>query len=760
MRQLLRDELGTEPGKELQRLHQAILNRDPALSVAGTGTMPAPPIPRELPAEASCFVGREKEEAQLTDALTPSDRGTRRRPPVILLYGPGGVGKSALAVRVAHEVADAYPDGQLYVDLCGSTPGRQPVPPAEVLGRFLRRLGVAPDQIPPDETDASALLRSVSAGRRLLLMLDNAADKDQVTPLLPGSPACGVIVTSRHRLSSLDADQRVRVAVLTDEDGLALLSGLTNGSAADPKAARAIVALSGGLPLAIRIAAGRLASRPDMSASEYVQRLADRSRRLDELELDDLAVRACIRTSYDVLESSDDATERLAAHAFRMLGLLQIPDFAPGVVAAMLSAPTDGQATKAMDRLVDAQLLEPLQGVRYRPHDLVRLVAAEIAAARDGESSRDGAFQRAVSYYSAGSLLAGRLLYPGRSRAFSAPRVPNHLALPAFSGPTQARVWVGAELQSLVAILEQTILTSTDVNHETLWLSEEVWDHLHFRNEWQTARRLSDLALEVGRRRGDDAMAAWGHLALGRAEANLGDYDAATRNLECALRTTLGLKWPAGTALTLTALGVVSSWRGDPSAGLSYYAQAMELAQKHQLRAMRSMLLLNMSSSYLVLGQLSDAMNTAEQCAAVSREEHSLQRLGDALNNLAASYSLSGKPAKAVHYADEALACAREVGNLLTEREVLINRSLAYLWLGDHTAAAQDVQEVLTSRRTESGDYTRAAGLRVRAKILWATRNIAEAREAAAQADAAYAGLRSRRDPVIEMLLAYDASNR
>jgi DNA-binding SARP family transcriptional activator len=389
-RKLLRDELGTEPGEELQRLHQAILNRDPALSVVGAGASPAPPIPRELPAEASCFVGREQEAAQLTDALTPSDLDTRRRPPIVLLYGPGGVGKSALAVRVAHEVADAYPDGQLYVDLCGSTPGRQPIPPAEVLGRFLRRLGVAPDQIPPDETDASALLRSVCAGRRLLLVLDNAADKDQVAPVLPGSPGCGAIVTCRHRLSSLDADRRVRVAVLADKGGLALLSGLTDGLAADSEAAEAIVTLSAGLPLAIRIAAGRLASRPDLSITEFAQRLADRSRRLDELKLDDLAVRACIRTSYDALQSSDGPTERLAARTFRMLGLLHVPDFTLGVITAMLSEPAEVRVMEAMDRLVDAQLLEPIRSGRYRPHDLVRLVAVEIATSCESQSGVDG----------------------------------------------------------------------------------------------------------------------------------------------------------------------------------------------------------------------------------------------------------------------------------------------------------------------------------------------------------------------------------
>jgi hypothetical protein len=187
-RQLLRDELGTDPSDELQRLHHAILNRDPALEPVGSAVLPPNPptsIPRELPVEPTCFVGRVDEAARVREALLPVDRDARRRPSVVVLYGPGGVGKSALAVRVAHEVVGEFPDGQLYVDLCGSTPGMRPLTAVEVLGRFLRRLGVAPDQIPTDEAEAAALFRSVATDQRLLLVLDNAAGKDQVAGLIP-----------------------------------------------------------------------------------------------------------------------------------------------------------------------------------------------------------------------------------------------------------------------------------------------------------------------------------------------------------------------------------------------------------------------------------------------------------------------------------------------------------------------------------------------------------------------------------------------
>jgi DNA-binding SARP family transcriptional activator len=395
-RQLFHDELGTEPGEELQRLHQAILNRD-----ADPGLARRPPAGRrpvqELPVEVSGFVGRAPEMVWVRAALAPGRPG-RRRPPVVVLFGPGGTGKSALAVRVAHELASEFPDGQLYVDLCGSTPGMRPLPPVEVLGRFLRRLGVHPSEVPSGEAEAAALFRSVAASRRLLLLLDNAADRDQVAGLIPGTAGCAVLVTSRHPLSTLDADERRRVEALPDSDGLALLAGLTGRLAAEPVAARQIVALCGGLPLAIRIAAGRLAGRPDLTGAEYARRLADRSRRLDELQLDDLAVRASIRTSYDALLGDDDPAGRLAARAFRMLGLLHVPDVAPPVVAAMLAQSEVDRARAALDRLVDAQLVEPVAGGRYRLHDLVRLVAAERAAEEETGIDREQSLFRAIAF--------------------------------------------------------------------------------------------------------------------------------------------------------------------------------------------------------------------------------------------------------------------------------------------------------------------------------------------------------------------------
>lgn len=522
-RQLFHDELGTEPGNELQQLHQAILNQDPEL-YAEVPALPAAPLGlRDLPVEASCFVGREQEIARIRGTLAPADRQALRRPPVVVLYGPGGTGKSALAVRVAHELVGEFPDGQLYVDLCGSTPGMRPLPAVEVLGRFLRRLGVHPSEIPPSEAEAAARFRSLTASRRLLLVLDNASDKEQVAPLVPGTPSCAVLVTSRYPLPTLDADDRLRIDALPDADGLALLTGLTSRLVTEPETASEIVTLCGGLPLAIRIAAGRLAARPDVPATEYAGRLADRSRRLDELQLDDLAVRASIRTSYDALLTDGDRNGELAARAFRTLGLLHVPDVAPPAVAAMLDEPDVDTARTALGRLVDAQLVEPIRGGRYRLHDLVRLVAAERAFDEDVALNRTDAIRRAIAFYTCGLWRAARQGRPSRAAPFGDPMEPEHVQLPWFEDMSSAREWIDIELACLEAALAHTASRGSE-GRLALWLGHALWESLDVRCEWLAALRVSRLTARVAELRGDRELTALALLLNGRSESCLGSH--------------------------------------------------------------------------------------------------------------------------------------------------------------------------------------------------------------------------------------------
>ncbi|GAA3818114.1 BTAD domain-containing putative transcriptional regulator [Streptomyces phyllanthi] len=395
-RAVLVGELGIDPGPGLNRLHEAMLRAEPALlpgprTVAAAPERPAPP-PRPvslLPPGIGDFTGRETELAEVVGSLT----GPRGATPVVVVSGPAGVGKSALAVRAAHQVAAEYPDGQLYAELHGFS---DPVPPGEVLGRLLRALGADPPEDPAERGD---LFRSLVAGRRILLVLDDAGSESQVRPLLPGGADCGVLVTSRTRLGGLVGARRTDLDVLDDDRGLELLARVVDvrPTWADPgeeSAARRIVELCGGLPLALRIAGARLATRRHWTPGMLAGRLADERRRLDELSVGDLEVRASLGLSYQAL---DAASRRV----LRRLATLGSADVAAWTVAALADVPED-EAETVLERLVDAQLLvcpgtDQVGQPRYRLHDLVRVYAAERAETEDPPAERTAAVGRALS---------------------------------------------------------------------------------------------------------------------------------------------------------------------------------------------------------------------------------------------------------------------------------------------------------------------------------------------------------------------------
>jgi DNA-binding SARP family transcriptional activator len=752
VRMLLREELGTEPSEELRRLHKAILNGDPSLDPPTSQPAGISSAVRELPAEPSRFVGRNHEMAEVRAALLPADRDARR-PTVAVIYGPGGVGKSALAVRTSHDLATEFPDGQLYVDLCGSTPGLRPMTAIEVLGRFLRRLGVPPEQIPSDEAEAAAFFRSATADRHLLLLLDNAAGTDQITPLIPASPTCGVLVTSRHPLASLDADYRLRLGVLGGAEGLALLTSLTDRLAAEPEAARSILALSGGLPLAIRIAAGRLACRPDLSAAEYAQRLADRSRRLDELQLDDLAVRASIRTSYDELLSGGDPARAVAARAFRMLGLLHVPDVAPGVVAAMLREPDPEVARSALDRLIDAQLLEPFGEGRYRLHDLVRLVAAERAIEEDVPFIRDAAVQRAIAYYTGAIWRAETLLSPDTKNLFGDIPFRNEVTLPHFEGITQCRDWVDEELFNLVAALEHMNALG-GARRLILWLSFALWGALDVRCEWRTAHRLSRAVVEAGDATGDPELGACGHLLLGRSKACLGDFAGADPHFERSIVTFGELGNDTGVAIGLNGRGINAGRAGDDSRALVLYAEALEVARRVGLVMFAGVVLSNMSVSYARLGRLDHSVQAAEEGATIAQAASAGRRnASSAFLNLAAVYCMRGAHAKAVCAAGLALRLSSENGDRLRECEALIIRSEASRRGGSLEEALIDAEKACNIAQSHDNRYASAIALGQRAALLGALgREAGDIEALAREALSRIGGI--FRDPMIEILFA------
>ncbi|MFI5593374.1 AfsR/SARP family transcriptional regulator [Amycolatopsis sp. NPDC051758] len=410
-RDALIDELGIEPEAELTQLHEAILRSDPALlglraepgppaavprpEVAPTeDSEPRFPAPKQLPPDAADFTGRDDLVRELTGALT----GERSGPVVAALLGPGGVGKSALAAHVAHRVSAAYPDGQLHVDLRGTTD--TPASPAEVLGRFLRAL--QPDQgtIPDGADERMDAYRTLLAGRRMLIVVDDAANEQQVRPLLPGAGTCSVLLTSRSRLAGLAGARLVEVDMLSDAEATALLARVAGGDRIEsaPDAAAEIVASCGNLPLAVRVAGARLATRRQWSPRLLANRLTGERRRLDELSAGDQQVRATIELSFRSLEPDAQA-------AIRRLGHLAVADFRSWVVARALDVEV-AVAERVVEQLVDSHLVDytfvdDTGLVRYRLHDLVRIYAREEAERRESRADLLASTARVVGGWAA-----------------------------------------------------------------------------------------------------------------------------------------------------------------------------------------------------------------------------------------------------------------------------------------------------------------------------------------------------------------------
>ncbi|HWM03581.1 MAG TPA: BTAD domain-containing putative transcriptional regulator, partial [Actinophytocola sp.] len=438
----LADELGVEPGAPLRRLEQRILR--------GEGDpRSGPPVPRQVPAATSVLTGRDKLIGEICAELTRDDEHAGM---VRVLVGPGGVGKTTLALAAAQRLADSFPDGQLYADLRGTHD--QPADPHTVLGRLLRTLGVDAPNLPDDREERVSLYRSLLAQRRLLVVLDDAAGEEQVRPLLPTTEGSRALVTSRRQLGALVGAARWSIPVLADDDAVALLAAVIGAerAAAEPVAAAEVVALCGNLPLAVCVAAARLAVHPEWTLDEFRRRLAHQWGRLDELAVGDLNVRASIELSYQALEPDQ---RRL----LRRLGLVLATNWPTWVAQELIGEPSAGRAERMLDRLVEVHLIEPagrdaVDQSRYRLHDLIRDFAAERAAAEEDEAQRAAAVSR---------MLAGWLALAGEAdqraehhTAYSADLAEVAARVPAARpAREQSRAWLEAERHSLSTAIEQ-----------------------------------------------------------------------------------------------------------------------------------------------------------------------------------------------------------------------------------------------------------------------------------------------------------------
>jgi DNA-binding SARP family transcriptional activator len=743
-RKALAEHLGIEPGAPLQRLQQAILNRDPVL-LAAPARAPDRPVPRELPPDVAVFTGRRGELAAVRAALRETGRD---RAALVVVHGRGGAGKSALAVRAAHAASTDFPDGQLYIDLHGSTPAVRPRSAYEVLDRCLRALGVPAAEVPADESDAAATWRTLTAGRRLLVVLDNVTEPGQVAPVLPASGSCATIVTSRRALATLDADRYVELGGLPAREGAALLARAARRPVEEDAVAE-LVGLCEHLPLALRVAGARLGTVP---AADLAARLRDEHRRLDELGVDGYAVRSCIRVGYDGLGDSADPVDRAAYAVFPLLGLLPVPRLHPVTVAALTGV---ADPARALARLVEVRLLEEAPAGGYRLHDLVRLVAGECAGQVLSGPERDAAVRRALDHYLATALAADAVLRPGR-RALGGLGYAPDPAVPAVPVGTaaEALAWLDAELPTLLAAAEYAVGLPGDAPLLALRLGRVLQWSLGKRADWPTELALARLAERGATRAGDARQRALAVTLVGRALLHLGRRDEAATRLAEALDGFRRLDDLRQVTALLVDLGLVARLGGDHPTALERYAEALFLCRGSGGGVPEAIVLTNLADVYIEMRNWEDARGCLEESLAIRRAH------GDSAGETVVLPSLGylccqlGRLDEAIGHLDAAVTRCTAIGNAVDRWYSLIVRSETHLRLGRYRPALADARRALTSCPEDGWEYERATSLRQVAKTLLALRRTGSAAGYSELAARAFAGYAGRRDPALEILLA------
>ena len=576
-RRVLIDELGIEPGPELQELQERILAGDAGLLDPPRPTGEAAPartsvVPRQLPAAAGHFVGREAEIKMLTDVLAQlAEAGNA----VVIsaIDGTAGIGKTTLAVHWAHQMAPRFPDGQLYINLRGFDPSRAPVDPAEALRRFLSALGVPPASIPADPEDQAALYRSHLADQRMLILLDNARDADQVRPLLPGVSGSLVVVTSRNQLGGLVALEGavpLTLDLLSEADARDLLIRRLGAERVltDERTVTELIDLCARLPLALNIAAAHAALAPEPPLSELVDELRDARRRLDTLTMGDATadVRAVFSWSYGALDPQ-------AARVFRLLGLHEGPDISLEA-AASLTGLEPARARRVLHELTRSHLLVEHAAGRFSFHDLLHAYAADQAHVDESNAERANALRRICDFYIHTSHAADRLIGPNRPLVEPDPPAPGTRPHPLSDEPA-ALAWFDAELPNLLAA-QQT--AATHASHTAVW--QLAWTTTTFfrrqgllTDQLATWRAAADSAAYLP----DPTSRVRAHLHLGRCCAESGHHEDAVKHLNQALALADLHQDPGDRLHVHFALMRAMALQGDDRRALHHAQSALDL---------------------------------------------------------------------------------------------------------------------------------------------------------------------------------------
>jgi DNA-binding SARP family transcriptional activator/tetratricopeptide (TPR) repeat protein len=709
----LADELGIDPSPELRRLREVCARRGGHTSV----------VPQQLPADVAGFTGRQLDLARLDSLL--SDGQTQRTLVISAIAGTAGVGKTALAVRWAHQVRDKFPDGQLYVNLRGyaQTP---PLRPIDALAGFLRALGVESGRVPTEPDDAVSLYRELLRDRRVLVVLDNAASPEQVRPLLPAGPDCLALVTSRDALTELtvrDGARRVTVEVLAPAEAVALVAGVIGADrvAAEADGAADLARLCAYLPLALRIATANLVEGESIGG--YTTRLAA-GNRLAGLAVDgdeQAAVRAAFALSYSAQPSP-------ARRLFRLLGLVPGPDVTADAAAALADIPVDA-ARGLLDGLAAAHLIEEHAPGRYACHDLLRLYAGERARA---EPEPD-APRRLYEYYRRAADAAEAVRVPGGLRVPALRPLAAIPVAPVFATEADALAWLDAERANLVAavihaaahgpsraawsianafsgylLARMYLVDLLDVDRAALAAAEAEGEwaaqaavHLSLARMYLSQSRYDDAIERLHRTRDLARQGQWPQAesaalcSLGNAYRMVGRLDSAREHLVLALALDRELGRAPGVANDLLLLGIVAREQGDLAQAERWQTSALDLYRRLGSRGWVATVLDNLGELYHDMGRLDEARAHLVEALTLMCETATVNGEADVLRLLAAVELNAGQPARAAELAGQALVLAREIRAQRCQAHALNVLAAVDDHLGRHQAAVDRRRQAL-----------------------------------------------------------------
>jgi DNA-binding SARP family transcriptional activator/tetratricopeptide (TPR) repeat protein len=674
-------ELGLEPRAELQALERAVLNRDPSLGLPsesvqppGPSEKPASASPRQLPSSIADFIGRQPYIAGITQLLAEArNSGTSRYAvPIVGIWGFGGVGKSTLALRVAHESAEEYPDGHLYVDL-GSLAGEDRT--ATVLARFLRALGVPGTAIPESLEERSEMYRSRVASKRLLLVIDHVSNEAEVEPLLPGSPTCAVILSSRTRLDRLAGAHWVSLDAFDDDTAMQLLAKIVGWERlqAEPAAAQQLVEYCGGLPLALRIAGARLASRPHWRIGELARRLKNEVQRLDELSHRGLEIRSSIGLSYRTLP---EQTKRL----FRLIALPQAREFPSWTAAALLDCSLK-VAEETLERLVDVQLLtigEAGDGeTRYCFHDLIRVYARERLMDTESEADRTAALRRLLGGWLVLAEQAHRTEYGGDYTILHGSAERFQLAEWRDDGSAYSQSewrenpleWLEKERGSLVAAVRSAAAAGED---ELCWdLALTLVSLFEVRGYFDDWKETAELAYAVcgqaGNRTGIAAMLySRGTLAMFQKQLS-----AAQQLFSEALNIFTADENVHGQALVLRNAAIVDRLLGNFDSMLGKYEDALAMMRTVGDVIGQANILRNLSKYRIDQGDIEEAGTMLSEALQLCQQVNYVRGEAQVASRFAELYLSTGQPILARQTLNRVLESVRQIGDRIGEAHAL-----------------------------------------------------------------------------------------